>query len=229
MSGAGDELREPIADGAAALEVSLDAPAVDALARLVAELLRWNRRINLVGRCGAEEAVDRHVHDALALLRLLDEDAVRARATGWYDVGAGPGLPGLVVALARPELRVELVEPRQRRVAFAEHAAALLGASNVRVRRARLEELPEVDAPAEPGDDAGGRPGGAMSRATFPPASWIRQGARLLPPGGLVLVMLGDDVPESLWQRAWRRDRVRLPRSGARRTNLLIAAEHEAT
>lgn len=57
------------------------------------------------------------------------------------DVGSGAGLPGLVLAICRPDLRVTLVEPLLRRTAFLTEAVALLGLTNVEVQRARAEQL----------------------------------------------------------------------------------------
>lgn len=57
------------------------------------------------------------------------------------DIGSGAGLPGLVLAIARPDLRLTLVEPLLRRVTFLEEAVAELGLANVEVVRARAEEL----------------------------------------------------------------------------------------
>lgn len=57
------------------------------------------------------------------------------------DIGSGAGLPGLVLALSRPDLRVTLVEPLLRRATFLEEAVALLELGNVEVVRARAEEL----------------------------------------------------------------------------------------
>jgi 16S rRNA (guanine527-N7)-methyltransferase len=57
------------------------------------------------------------------------------------DVGSGAGLPGLVLALARPDLSVLLVEPLERRAAFLQEAVELLGLGQVQVTRARAEEM----------------------------------------------------------------------------------------
>ena len=57
------------------------------------------------------------------------------------DMGSGAGLPGLVLAIARPDLEVELVEPLLRRTTFLSEAVAALGLENVTVTRARAEEL----------------------------------------------------------------------------------------
>lgn len=60
-----------------------------------------------------------------------------------YDLGSGAGLPGLVVAVASPTLRVDLIETRRRRAAFLELAVQELGLDNARVRIGRVEDLSE--------------------------------------------------------------------------------------
>lgn len=212
MSGreAGGGLEGLVREGARALEVPLEPERAATLAELVRRLLRWNERINLVGRCDERTAIDRHVLDGLALLRLLDLPEVRERATSWADVGAGAGLPGLVLAAARPELRLVLVEPAGKKVAFARDAAAALGLRNVEVLESRIESLPEPPATA------------ALSRATFPPEEWARLGCTWVGPGGLVLVTMGAGAPEAVVDRAWRVDRTTLPLSGSTRINALL-------
>ena len=204
--------RELIISGAAQLDVPLSAPAADALVALLDELQRWNQRVNLIGPCDARQAVDRHVHDGLALLRLLDREAVRARAARWLDVGSGAGLPGLVVAVARPELELVMVEPNGKKVAFIRHAIASLElGERATVRQARVEALPPGLATA------------AMSRATFAPARWAEVGRELVGPAGLVLVTMGAGASPELVEGAWEADEVRLPLSGARRINVVLA------
>lgn len=204
-------LSQSIARGAQALGVPLAPRAVDTLADLMALTLRHNRRVNLIGRCTVEQAVDRHVHDALALLRVLDRPVVADPARRWLDIGAGGGFPGLVLAAARPALSLTLVEPITKKASLVAHAAATLGLTNATVKTARLEDLP---APAPPA--------AALSRATFPPAEWLARGRDLVGPGGLVLVLMGGDPDPDVVRAAAVVDRVTLPLSGAQRTNALV-------
>jgi 16S rRNA (guanine527-N7)-methyltransferase len=199
-----------VLDGAGALGVDLDPGRASRLADLVRRLLHWNRRINLVARTDAPTAIDRHVHDGLALLRLLDLPEVRDRAPAWADVGSGAGLPGLVLAIARPDLRIVLVEPVSKKAAFARDAARALAVANVEVIESRLEDLREPPAPA------------ALSRAAFPPEDWARRGRALVGPEGLVLVQMARDVPEVVLREAWKVDRLTLPVSSAARVNALL-------
>ena len=198
--------------GADGLEVSLTDEAVDALGDLVERLLRWNRKINLIGPCDERQAIDRHVHDGLGLLRTLDRPEVRAVTTEWTDVGAGAGLPGLVLAIARPDWRLRLVEPIGKKIAFAKEAANALGLDRVEVVQARLEAL-----------DAG-EVLGALSRATFPPDEWVARARALVAPGGLIVATMGSDPVKTVVDAAWHVDRFTLPISGAGRTTALLRA-----
>ena len=201
---------ELIARGAVELGVPL-AAAAGRLALLVELLVRWSQRVRVIARCDARTAVDRHVLDGLGLLRLLDRPEVRAAATGWLDVGSGVGLPGLVLAAARPELHIVLVEPIGKKAALAQHAAHELGvAERVEVRQTRLESL----AP-------GAGPPAALSRAALAPGEWLRRGSELVGPGGLVLVTMGGAAPAEIITAAWLVDRFQLPLSGASRVSAL--------
>ena len=85
----------------------------EVLDRLLAhyqELRRWNPSLSLVGPAAAADVVERHYAEALSGLPLIP-----AGARVLVDVGSGAGFPGFVLAAARPELEVTLVEPRQRR------------------------------------------------------------------------------------------------------------------
>ena len=201
-----------IAQGAVALDVPLDAEQVGRLEQLVEHLLRWNRRINLIGRCDVEVAIDRHIHDGLGLLRLLDREDVRAHGRRWVDVGSGAGLPGLVLAVARPNLAFTLVEPIGKKAAFTLDAVHRLGLTNVEVRQTRLEALEARQASA------------AMSRATFAPDEWLALGREFVMPGGLVLVTMGGAGVPAVLDDAWHIDQFQLPLSRARRTNIIAIA-----
>lgn len=87
----------------------------------VDELRRWQRVKNLVGRSTLDDVWNRHVADSLQLLPL-------ATGSVWVDLGSGAGFPGLILAIARPDLRVHLVESDGRKAAFLRHAARLCAA-----------------------------------------------------------------------------------------------------
>jgi 16S rRNA (guanine527-N7)-methyltransferase len=103
--------------------------------RYVALLATAGVERGLIGPREAPRLWDRHVLNCLALASLIDSEATVA------DLGSGAGLPGLVLAIGRPDLRVTLVEPLQRRTIFLGQVIEELGLEAVRVVRGRAEEL----------------------------------------------------------------------------------------
>jgi 16S rRNA (guanine527-N7)-methyltransferase len=89
----------------------------------------------LIGPGEAERIWDRHILNSAAVAELIPEHGTVA------DLGSGAGLPGIVLALLRPEADVVLVEPMARRVAFLTESVAELGLDRVRVVRGRAEDL----------------------------------------------------------------------------------------
>lgn len=103
------------------------------------------------------------------------------------DVGSGAGLPGIPIALARPDLQVVLVEPLLRRTTFLEETVAALSLDNVEVVRARAEEL------------HGRRAFDVVtSRAVAPLPKLLRWSVPLVRPGGLVLALKGSSAADEL-------------------------------
>ncbi|MFB3739512.1 MAG: 16S rRNA (guanine(527)-N(7))-methyltransferase RsmG [Candidatus Velamenicoccus archaeovorus] len=123
----------------------------------------------LISEADRDDVVERHVIDSLrAAAVVLPQDRLA------LDLGSGAGLPGLVVAIALPGLRVVLVESRRRRVAFLELAVQTLGTGNAVVRHARIEDVED-------------RADLCFTRALAPlRRSWALAAPRLRPGGRLV-------------------------------------------
>ncbi len=122
-----------------------------------------------------EDARRVHLDDALATAALLQEGPV-------VDVGSGGGSPGIPIASARPDLRVDLLEAQLRRCAFLEDAAA--GFPNARVVCARAEEHGRGE-----GRDAYAA---AVAQALAPPAVALEWCLPLVREGGRVVLLAGD-------------------------------------
>jgi 16S rRNA (guanine527-N7)-methyltransferase len=121
----------------------LSPETVEAL-RVHYELLReWGRGLSLIGRGTEEEAIARHYGESLAALRWIEAGPEGSL----LDLGSGAGFPGLVIAAARPRLRVWLIESRQRKWAFlravSARAALPCRCLNARVSIALPPEVPE--------------------------------------------------------------------------------------
>jgi 16S rRNA (guanine527-N7)-methyltransferase len=94
----------------------------------------------LIGPREAPRIWDRHLLNCAVVIELIPQGATVV------DVGSGAGLPGIVLAVARPDLRITLVEPLARRTAFLSEAVTVLGLANTTLIRARAEECyGEVD------------------------------------------------------------------------------------
>jgi len=115
--------------------LSLDPSCVALLARYLAELDLWRRRTNLTGPVSAEDLVSH------ALESVLGEKLI-PHGTRVVDIGSGAGLPGMPLAIARPDLAVTLLEPRGRRAAFLRHAARI-PVPNAQVLEKRVQEIEE--------------------------------------------------------------------------------------
>jgi 16S rRNA (guanine527-N7)-methyltransferase len=105
-----------------------------ALSRYLAELDLWRRRTNLTGPMAAEELVAHSMESAFG--EKLIPDGARL-----LDIGSGAGLPGLPLAIFRPDLEVTLLEPRGKRAAFLRHALRTIPILNAGVLEERVEKL----------------------------------------------------------------------------------------
>jgi len=154
---------------AATLGVSLTLDQAERLIRFEGLLRDRAVPLGLVAKGDLPRLRLRHILDCLraaAVVEPSDRDA--------YDLGSGAGLPGIVVAIARPGLRVLLVEAQRRRGAFLEFVAAGLALANVVVWIGRAEEL------IDPVDIC-------FARALSPlPAAWDLARNLLRPKGKLV-------------------------------------------
>jgi 16S rRNA (guanine527-N7)-methyltransferase len=107
-------------------------PQIEALLAYLALLHRWNRTYNLTAIRDPADMVSRHVLDSLSVLPWVDE-------TPLLDVGAGAGLPGIPLAIARPRLEVALLDSAGKKVRFMQHVRRELGLANIDPVQARLE------------------------------------------------------------------------------------------
>ena len=122
----------------AALGVTLAPDAVAQLGAFLAFLLAMNEHVNLTAITDPNEAWSRHVLDALTLAPLLADLPAGARV---LDVGSGGGVPGIPLAIARPDLRVTLLDATEKKVAFLRAVVAELGLANVDAVCGRAEEV----------------------------------------------------------------------------------------
>ena len=170
-----DDLRR----GLTALGLDADTLAPPLLAYL-ALLDRWNRTYNLTAIRDPREMVTRHLLDSLAMHPFVESEALA-------DLGTGPGLPGIPLAIAKPQLRVTLVESNGKKARFLREAVRTLGLANARVAESRAEALDEPAAY-----------NALTARALDVLAGIIEVGGHLLKPGGKLLAMKGVRPDEEI-------------------------------
>lgn len=130
---------ERLQAGIAALGLSVPDDAAARLLSYLALLAKWNRTYNLTAVRREEDMVTHHLLDSLAVLPVLERAGLAGGRLA--DIGSGAGLPGLVLAIARPELAVTSVEANQKKAAFQQQAKIELGLSNVSIHCGRVEDL----------------------------------------------------------------------------------------
>lgn len=121
-----------------AIGAPVDATTLARLGDFLARMLAMNEQMNLTAIKDPEGAWERHILDALTLLPLLAGVPASARLV---DIGSGGGVPGIVLAIARPDLHVTLVEATQKKAAFLSAVTEAMGLSNVEVLAERAEQL----------------------------------------------------------------------------------------
>ena len=152
-------------------------------ARRYAELLATDGVTRgLIGPRETERLWDRHLLNCAVVSELLPERGVLV------DIGSGAGLPGVVLAMLRPSLRVILLEPLLRRSVFLEECVAELALSNATVLRARAEDKAAAHIEADI----------ATARAVAPLGRLADWAVRLLRPGGQLLAIKGQSADEEI-------------------------------
>ncbi|MDX9874585.1 MAG: 16S rRNA (guanine(527)-N(7))-methyltransferase RsmG [Spongiibacteraceae bacterium] len=173
MTIATEQLRRQLDAGLAALQLDLPASARERLLVYVGLLHKWNRAYNLTAVRVPAEMVSRHLLDSLAVLPHL-------RGSRFADVGTGAGLPGIPLAIARPDAQFDLFDSNGKKVRFLIQAIAGLGLTNVTARQVRIEQVrPAV------GYD------GVLSRAFASLQDMVGCTAQLLAPEGRFFAMKG--------------------------------------
>jgi len=189
-------LHTQLAAGIAALGLALPEGAEAKLLAYLALLDKWNRVYNLTAVRDAERMVSHHLLDSLAALGFFQSEAspplpnplppagegtnVTSTPISVLDVGSGGGLPGIPLAIARPELQVTLIDSVAKKTAFLLQAKAELGLGNLNVVTSRVEDFS-----SETGFDV------ITSRAFSDLKEFVTLTRHLLKPTGRWLAMKG--------------------------------------
>lgn len=175
-------LEEKLASGLKLLGLHLDAATQRRLLDYLALLQKWNKVYNLTAVREPEKMLTQHLLDSLAVLPYLAGNRI-------IDVGTGPGLPGIPLALANPALDVTLLDSNHKKTVFLRQACLELGITNVTVVCGRAETW----RPAEKFD-------AVISRAFSDLAEFVKLAGHLCKADGTMLAMKGLYPYEELAQ-----------------------------
>ena len=174
-----------LAAGIASLGLALDSGQRAQLAAYLALLAKWNKTYNLTAIREPARMVTHHLLDALSVVPHLPAVA----SVRILDVGSGGGVPGIPLAIARPDAHVVMIDSNQKKAAFLLQAAIEVGLRNAESHAVRVEDF----APAKPFDIV-------ISRAFSDLAAFAAVGARHLAPQGRLFAMKGMHPDEELAQ-----------------------------
>jgi 16S rRNA (guanine527-N7)-methyltransferase len=177
-------------------------PALDSARAFAGMLATRGVERGLIGPHEVPRLWDRHLLNCAVVADLID-----SKCRTLADIGSGAGLPGLVLAMMRPDLSVTLLEPMERRCRFLSECIAELGLANTSVLRGRAEEtVLRADV--------------ATARAVAPLDRLAEMAVRVVRPGGMVLAIKGRTAADEL-----RKARPVLRRIGARGAEVVRVGE----
>lgn len=165
---------QQLRQGLAALGLELSTDVQQQLLNFIRLLAKWNKVYNLTAIREPVEMVSKHLLDSLAILPFLQSGEI-------IDIGTGAGLPGIPLALARPNDRFTLLDSNSKKTRFVTQAVMELGIGNVTVVQSRAEAFK----PAHPYDVV-------IARAFAGITQLLRQIQTLCAPGARVIAMKGQ-------------------------------------
>ncbi|WP_454692609.1 16S rRNA (guanine(527)-N(7))-methyltransferase RsmG [Achromobacter aloeverae] len=178
----------------AALGLPVSDRQVGQLLDYLAQLQRWNRTYNLTALRDPAQMLVHHVFDSLAVVAPLD--SAMPAAGKLHDIGAGAGLPGVILAIMRPDWRIACVDAVEKKTAFIRQMTGVLGLSNLQALHARVEQLEPA------GCDV------VTSRAFASLRDFADLAGRHVADGGTLVALKGkrpdDEIDELQSQGAWR-------------------------
>lgn len=134
-------MADDLVRGLEGFEIELPPEILDRQRFFLGELLRWNQQINLTSIRNPAEALEKHLIDALYLLKFL------GKSKTLLDIGSGGGLPGIPLAIAQPDLQVTTVDSVGKKIHFQKHVRRSLSLTNLQPINCRIEELARFLAP----------------------------------------------------------------------------------
>ncbi len=121
-------------DGAKQMDIALDEAQASKLLEYLALIIKWNKTYNLSAIRTMEEGVKKHLLDSLSIMPFIED-------TPLLDVGSGAGLPGIVIAIMRPNLSVSVLDTVGKKCRFMQFAKTQLEIKNLLIVNTRVEDF----------------------------------------------------------------------------------------
>lgn len=188
-----------IREAMAALSIDGDTVHATLMLQYLEQLQRWNRTYNLTAIRDPERMLVQHVFDSLAVIPVLRQISTR-QDKRVVDVGSGAGLPGIILAICEPGWQLICVDAVQKKTAFIQQAAGILGLPNVHAVHGRIEAIEPLGADI------------VISRAFSSLSDFVQISERHLSDSGMMLAMKGhvldEEHDELVRHTDWRIERV---------------------
>lgn len=205
-------LAQVLADGIAEMDLAVTPAQQEQLMDYLGLMFKWNSVYNLTSLRDPMQMVTHHLLDSLAAVPAF------AGARNVLDVGSGGGLPGIVLAIVRPDMNVSMIDTVHKKTAFLTQVKAQLSLANVTVYTARVEQLQIAER---------ARFDVITSRAFADLSDFVNWSSHLLAEGGRYIALKGT-APRDEQQRLpgeWKVSGVeplQVPRLGAERHLVFI-------
>lgn len=174
-----------VKEGAEALNIPVNEKQIEQLAIHAAELLKWNRRMNITAITDPFEMAIKHYVDSMAPVRYIPHEAAL------LDIGSGGGFPGLVLKILMPSLRVILIDASRKKVSFLKHVIRTLKLERIEAHHTRGEHLPD-ERYAEKEFDV------IISRAFAALDTFAAMALPLLKHDGMIIAMKGKEADQEM-------------------------------
>lgn len=172
-------MKDRLQEGIRTLGLDIPESGVERLLSYARLIGKWNKVYNLTAIREPDKIVTHHLLDCLAVMSHID-------GTRCADVGSGAGLPGIVLAIARPDLKVVLIESNKKKAAFLRQACIESGLPNAEIFQDRVEHLTDA------GFDL------VISRAFAETREFVRLSRHLCKKGGCLVTMKGQHPENEL-------------------------------
>lgn len=127
-----------LCDGLQKLKIDFDDQNIDQLKQYLILLSKWNQTHNLTAITDMQQMIDLHILDSASVLSSI-------KGKRLLDVGSGAGLPGVVMAIFKPETRVSSIDTRGKKIQFQQFATTTLGLKNFQAIHSRVEEYQTIE------------------------------------------------------------------------------------